>query len=87
MSCGHEDWPCCGCGDDLEQFDDGDFCQGCGEPESYCVCDQIDEGDDEDNCDGDESMDGDHESGLASAGFGVDEDYLPGGCDDFGGDW
>lgn len=23
----------------------------------------------------DESMDGDHESGLASAGFGTDEDY------------
>ena len=31
-SCGHEDWPCCGCGDDLERFDDGDLCQGCGEP-------------------------------------------------------
>ncbi len=45
-SCGHEDWPCCGCGDDLEHFNDGD-----------------------------DSMDGDHESGLASAGFGVDEDY------------
>lgn len=28
----------------------------------------------------DESMDGDHESALASAGFGTDEDY--GGCDD-----
>ena len=41
----------------------------------------------EPNSDGDESMDGDHESGLASAGFGMDEDYLPGGCDDLGGDW
>jgi hypothetical protein len=40
-----------------------------------------DDGDDEDG------MDGDHESGLASAGFGVDEDYLPGGCDEFDGDW
>jgi len=78
-SCGHEDWPCCGCGDDLEHFDDGDLCQGCGEPEGYCVCDQMDDG-------GDDSMDGDHESGLASAGFGVDEDYLPGGYDDFGDD-
>jgi hypothetical protein len=29
----------------------------------------------------DESMDGDHESGLASAGWGTDEDY-----GDFGGD-
>jgi len=90
-SCGHEDWPCCGCGDDLEHFDDGDLCQGCGEPEAFCRCDQMDEYDgncdDEDNSDGDDSMDGDHESGLASAGFGLDEDYLPGGCDDFGGDW
>ncbi len=42
---------------------------------------------DEASGEGDESMDGDHESGLASAGFGMDEDYLPGGCDDFDGDW
>jgi hypothetical protein len=81
-SCGHEDWPCCGCGPDLEQFDDAEFCQGCGEPENYCVCDQLNDEDD-----GDESMDGDHESGLASAGFGTDEDYMPGGYDDFGGDY
>jgi predicted amidophosphoribosyltransferase len=77
MSCGHEDWPCCGCGDDLEHYDDDDLCPGCGEPEAYCVCGLCDE----------DSMDGDNESALASAGFGVDEDYLPGGCDDFGGDW
>jgi len=91
-SCGHEDWPCCGCGDDVEVCDDGDICQGCGEPEAFCRCDEIDEYDDdcdgdEENSDGDESMDGDHESGLASAGFGMDEDYLPGGGDDFDGDW
>ncbi len=71
-SCGHEDWPCCGCDDDLEHFDDGDLCQGCGEPENYCVCDQLD---DEGDFDGDGSMDGDHESALASAGWGTDEDY------------
>lgn len=82
MACGHEDYPCCGCDDGLECFDDGDICQGCGEPEPYCVCDEY-----EDEFDGDDSMDGDHESGLASAGFGMDEDYLPGGNDDFGGDW
>ncbi len=29
-----------------------------------------------------EEMDGDHESGLASAGWGTDEDY--GGCGDYG---
>ena len=84
-SCGHEDWPCCGCGDDLERIDDGDLCQGCGEPEAFCHCDEMDEYDDD--CDGDEGMDGDHESGLASAGFGVDEDYMPNGDDDFGDDW
>lgn len=31
----------------------------------------------------DDSMDGDHASALASAGWGTDEDY-GGGCDDFG---
>ena len=46
-SCGHEDWPCCGCGDDLEHVDDGDRCQGCGEPEAFCRCDQMDEYDDD----------------------------------------
>ncbi len=70
MPCGHEDWPCCGCGDDLEHFDDSNLCQGCGEPEAFCRCDG-----DEDNSEGDDSMEGDHESGLASAGFGTDEDY------------
>jgi hypothetical protein len=31
----------------------------------------------------DESMDGDHESGLASAGFGTDEDYEHNDIDSF----
>lgn len=79
MSCGHIDYPCCGCGNYLEHFDDGDLCQGCGEPENYCVCDR--------QVDGGESMDGDHENALASAGFGTDEDYMSGGYDDIGGDW
>ena len=59
MACNHEDWPCCGCGcgSDFERFDDGDICQGCGEPEAYCVCDEF-----EDDCDGDDGMDGDHET-------------------------
>jgi hypothetical protein len=30
----------------------------------------------------DDNMDGDHTSGLASAGFGTDEDYLPEGVSD-----
>ena len=89
-SCGHEDWPCCGCGDDVETHDEADICQGCGEPEAFCRCDEMDEYDDEcddePNSDGDESMDGDHESALRDAGWGVDEDYLPSG-EDSGGDW
>ena len=32
----------------------------------------------------DESMDGDHDSAMASAGFGTDEDY---GCFDAGNEW
>ena len=71
-SCGHIDWPCCGCGDDLPDFDDGNLCPVCGEPEGYCCCDELqDEFDDGD----DDRMDGDHETGLRDAGFGVDEDY------------
>jgi len=65
-SCGHLDWPCCGCGDDLEHFNNGDLCPDCGEPESFCCCDEMNDED----CDGDD-MDGDHESGL----WGLDEDY------------
>jgi len=78
-SCGHIDWPCCGCGEDLEHHDDGDICQGCGEPDAYCVCDEY--GDDGN---GDDGTDGDHETALRDTGWGVDEDYLPGGCEDFG---
>ena len=75
-ACGHIDWPCCGCGDDVEHYDDTDLCPGCDEPEAYCVCDQYDEADPG-------WADGDHESGLASAGWGTDEDYMPGGYDDY----
>ena len=81
-SCRHIDWPCCGCGDD--RLDDSDLCPGCGEPEGYCVCDKM-EVDCDDADPGD--MDGDLASGLASAGFGTDEDYRFDGCDDFGGDF
>ena len=76
--CQHEDYPCCGCGPDLEQYDDSDICPGCGEPEPYCCCDE----DHEDEADPGWA-DGDHETGLASAGWGVDEDYLPGGFDEW----
>ena len=49
-------------------------------------CDMELDASDEDNyCDEhcDESMDGDHESGLASAGWGTDEDYGYFGGDDY----
>ena len=55
MSCGHEDG-LAAVRDDFEHYDDGDICPGCGEPENYCVCDQMD---DEGDCD--ESMDGQRE--------------------------
>ena len=80
MACGHIDWPCCGCGDD--RLDESDLCPGCGEPEGYCLCDKL-----HDDDEGDDGMDGDAGSALASAGFGCDEDYLPGAYDDCGGDY
>ena len=48
--------------------------------EGFCTCN-----DEPDGYDGyDDSMDGDHESALASAGFGTDEDYgCFDSCDDF----
>ena len=51
--------------------------------EDLSCCDQLDH---EDDFDTDDGMDGDHASGLALAGFGLDEDYSFGGCDDCG-DW
>jgi len=45
-------------------------------------CDIIWDDEDEDY---DDSMDGDHESALSSAGWGTDEDYGSYGDDDFGG--
>lgn len=71
----------CEIGNDMSEFDN-DLMEG----------DIREPLDDEENWqDGDESMDGDHASALASAGFGTDEDY--GGfdsidrCDDAYGDW
>jgi len=53
--------------DETEGDDDG-CCPECGDPDCCGECM------DEDN-EPDDSMDGDHETGLASAGFGTDEDY------------
>lgn len=65
----------CLCG---EKTLDGHFvCKECLEEEMKDAW-----GDDEPRDD----MDGDHESGLASAGFGTDEDYGYYGDDDYGGE-
>lgn len=82
MSC--QDWPCCGHEDGCcPSFDENgkqlDMVCTCGKrlpvDAPYSICGQcmkmLNDGYD----DIDESMDGDHESGLASAGFGTDEDY------------
>ena len=68
--------------DDVNYDDHNDFFDEIvGEPEPIESCDGeiVEDGDyDEDECewsDFDESMDGDFESGMASAGWGTDEDY------------
>jgi hypothetical protein len=69
MGCGHEDFPCCGCGHD-EITSEDNCCPICGEPDCFGNCD-----DENYDYDRDDSMDGDFDSGMASAGFGTDEDY------------
>lgn len=57
-----------------EEYDDREFDDPADEFENDCPEDYYDD-----------SMDGDHESALASAGFGTDEDYGYDGMDyDFG---
>jgi len=80
MSC--EDAPCCGC---CGPFDERTFdnCCPCGDPSCDGRCDYLSGDYFYDDNDLDESMDGDFDSGMASAGFGMDEDY---GCYDCGDD-
>jgi hypothetical protein len=63
--------------DEIEKEYDDVHCSNCGEPSEHCYCDndEIDEDEDPSEVEPDESMDGDHESALASAGFGLDESY------------
>lgn len=97
MSC--EDFPCCGhesgcCPTfvDGEQMDMRCTCGASvplGSRSSICdACfDEMNEDEPEhesDDEDYDDSMDGDHESGLASAGWGTDEDYGCYGGDEYG---
>lgn len=93
--CGHEDGCCpdydesgnqlnmrCTCGAVLPLNNRYSLCDSClrdGDEEFY-------EDDDDDEEDFDDSMDGDFDSGMTSAGFGTDEDYNgwtdPGGWDE-----
>ena len=59
--------------DDYNDFYDEDSC-GYHPDADHEIASQFDE-DEEWDDDYDDSMDGDHESGLASAGWGTDEDY------------
>lgn len=62
----YENGKCPDCGENIpDDVVDGQECLHCG----HVFCEtRPDDGPDE-------SMDGDHASGLASAGFGTDEDY------------
>jgi hypothetical protein len=68
----------CTCGAKLPVNNRTSICDGCLRQARIEDGDFDDEGwddEDEDFDDMDESMDGDFDSGMASAGFGTDEDY------------
>jgi len=79
--CGHEDYPCCGCGPEYDI--DMQYCGGCGMPADECYCHECEDDYDydyEDEDDYDEPDDNmtDVEADadtLRSAGWGTDEDY------------
>jgi len=87
-----EDWPCCGhesgcCPDFDESGQQLNMKCVCGATvplsSHSSLCQSCLSSDPEDFDDWDDSMDGDHESGLASAGYGTDEDYGGYGEDDW----
>lgn len=67
IPCGHEDYPCCGCDNVALTGEDAldVCCPFCGDPDCQGECD----------CNDDVPLDGDHDSAMASAGLGMDEDY------------
>lgn len=72
IPCGHIDFPACGCNevaytgeDAIERAREDDDAQD--------ILDRDD--DDGHDCEPDDSMDGDFDSAMVSAGFGMDEDY------------
>lgn len=60
-SCGHIDWPCCGCDNEVLTGEDA-LERMREEDEGYDLLPG-------------EDMDGDFDSAMASAGLGTDEDY------------
>jgi len=71
VNCGCEDFPCCNC--DEYAYTGEDAIEQMREQEDAYPDDYLPG----------EDMDGDHQSALASAGFGTDEDYgYYGPCDD-----
>jgi hypothetical protein len=72
-------YKCSECGHEWEDAWDclcNDRCPECNaeiEPHDWGEAEEPDPGD----------MDGDHETGLTSAGWGTDEDYMPGGYEEF----
>lgn len=80
-TCNCEDFPCCGHGED-ERFASEPMSEDFGPAGDDMNEFADDEGENEaPDRDVDDSMDGDHESALASAGFGTDEDYGGGAHD------
>lgn len=68
---------CCRCSEPLTSEDIAQNAPGEVEPWcEFCLFEGAEDDDEQGYC-LDDSMDGDHESALASAGFGTDEDY---GC-------
>jgi rubredoxin len=62
---------CPDCGENIpDDVQSGEECANCGHVFG------------EEQSEPDDSMDGDHQSGLASAGFGTDEDYEHNLCDE-----
>lgn len=61
--CNHEDFPCCGCDDTMTAEQYFDMMEEASDHFDAC-------GDEPD-----ESMDGDFDSAMESAGFGFDEQY------------
>jgi len=75
QDCSCIDYPCCGCGP-VEVFTGQDALERAREDED--AQDILDRDEDDGHDNPGEDMDGDFDTAMASAGFGMDEDYCPG---------